>query len=124
MLIEQVKYLVDARFAAPSLMVLMNQKTFDALPADIQKVIEGATGLGFSINSARMRDGWDNETRDRIKSQGSHKVITLTAEQRAEMLRRTAPVVDEWAEGVTRDGVDGRKIIERARELIRTSPKA
>jgi TRAP-type C4-dicarboxylate transport system substrate-binding protein len=124
MLIEQVKYLLDARFAAPSLMVLMNQKVFDGLPADIQKVIEGATGLGFSVSSARMRDGWDNETRERFKSQSSHKVISLTPEQRAEMARRTAPVVDEWVDAVARDGVDGRKIIERARELIRQSPKA
>jgi len=124
MLIEQVKYLVDARFAAPSLMVLMKQKTFDALPADIQKVIDGATGLDFSVRSARMRDGWDNQTRDRLKGQGSHKVIALSADQRAEMARRTAPVIDEWTESVTRDGIDGRKIIERARELIRQSPKA
>jgi TRAP-type C4-dicarboxylate transport system substrate-binding protein len=124
MLIEQVKYLVDARFAAPSLMVLMNQKTFEALPADIQKIIEGATGLGFSVRSARMRDGWDNETRDRLKSQGGHKVIALSPEQRTEMARRTASVIDEWTQSVSHDGVDGRKIIERARELVRTSPKA
>ncbi len=124
MLIEQVKYLVDARFAAPTLMVLMNQKVFDGLPADVRKVIDDATGLGFSVKSARMRDGWDGETRERIKSQGSHKVIALSAEQRAEMMRRTAPVVEEWIDSVSRDGTDGRKIIERARELIRQAPKA
>jgi TRAP-type C4-dicarboxylate transport system substrate-binding protein len=124
MLIEQVKYLVDARFAAPTLMVLMNQKTFDALPADIQKVIDNATGLGFSAKSARMRDGWDNAARERMKNQSSHKVISLSAEQRAEMARRTAPVIEEWTHGVSHDGVDGRKIIERARELVRQSPKA
>jgi TRAP-type C4-dicarboxylate transport system substrate-binding protein len=123
-IIDQVKYLIDARFAAPSLMIIMKQSVYDGLPAEVRKAIDGATGLDFSLRSARMRDGWENETRDRLTKQSTHKVIRLTAEQRAEMAKRTAPVVDEWADTMSREGVNGRKLIERTRELIKQAPKA
>lgn len=123
-IIDQVKYLVDARFAAPSLMIIMKQSVYDGLPAEARKAIDGATGLDFSLRSARMRDGWENETRDRLTKQNSHKVIRLTAEQRAEMAKRTAPVVDEWIDTMAREGTDARKLIDRTRELIRQAPKA
>jgi TRAP-type transport system periplasmic protein len=123
-ILDQVKYLVDARFAAPSLMIIMKQATFDGLPAEARKAIDAAAGLDFSLRSARMRDGWDNETRERLAKQDTHKVIRLTAEQRAEIVKRTAPVVDEWADTLSREGTDGRKLIERTRELIKQAPKA
>lgn len=123
-IIDQVKYLVDARFAAPSLMIIMKQSVYDGLPAEARKAIDGATGLDFSLRSARMRDGWENETRDRLTKQNNHKVIRLTAEQRAEMAKRTAPVVDEWVDTMAREGTDARKLIDRTRELIRQAPKA
>lgn len=123
-IIDQVKYLVDARFAAPSLMIIMKQSVYDGLPAEVRKAVDAATGLDFSLRSARMRDAWENETRDRLAKQGTHKVIRLTAEQRAEMAKRTAPVVDEWVDTMARDGTDARKLIERTRELIKQAPKA
>ncbi len=123
-IIDQVKYLVDVRFAAPSLMIIMKQSVYDGLPAEVRKAIDGATGLDFSLRSARMRDGWENETRDRLTKQNTHKVIRLTDEQRAEMAKRTAPVVDEWVDTMSREGLDARKLIERTRELIKQAPKA
>jgi TRAP-type transport system periplasmic protein len=123
-ILDQVKYLVDARFAAPSLMIIMKQSTYDGLPAEARKAIDAATGLDFSLRSARMRDGWENETRDRLAKQDTHKVIRLSAEQRAEMAKRTAPVIDEWADALGREGTDGRKLLDRTRELIKQAPKA
>lgn len=123
-ILDQVKYLIDARFAAPSLMIIMKQSTYDGLPAEARKAIDAATGLDFSLRSARMRDGWENETRDRLAKQDTHKVIRLSAEQRAEMAKRTAPVIDEWADALGREGTDGRKLLDRTRELIKQAPKA
>jgi TRAP-type C4-dicarboxylate transport system substrate-binding protein len=123
-IIDQVKYLVDARFAAPALMIIMKQATYDGLPPEARKAIDAAAGLDFSLRSARMRDGWDSETRERLAKADTHKVIRLTAEQRAEMIKRTAPVVDEWTDTMAREGADGRKLLERARELIKQAPKA
>jgi hypothetical protein len=40
------------------------------------------------------------------------------------MAKRTAPVVDEWADTMAREGVDARKLIDRTRELIKQAPKA
>jgi TRAP-type C4-dicarboxylate transport system substrate-binding protein len=124
MLTDQVKYLVDTRFAAPALMIVMKQDVYDRLPAETRKAIDANTGFEFSLRNARQRDAWENETRERLAKSSVHKVIRLTPEQRAEMVKRTAPVVDEWADTMGREGSDGRKLIERARELIKQAPKA
>jgi TRAP-type transport system periplasmic protein len=124
MLTDQVKYLVDTRFAAPALMIIMKQEAFDRLPAEARKAIDGVTGFEFSLRNARQRDAWENETRDRLGKSSAHKVIKLSNEQRAEMIKRTAPVVDDWADTMAREGTDGRKLIERARELIKQAPRA
>jgi TRAP-type C4-dicarboxylate transport system substrate-binding protein len=123
-LMDQVKYLIDTRFAAPALMIVMKQSVYDRLPAETRKAIDANSGLDFSVRSARMRDTWENETRDRLAKATTHKVIRLSAEQRADMIKRTAPVVDEWADTMSREGVDARKLIERTRELIKQAPKA
>ena len=117
-LVDQVKYLVDARFAAPTLMVIMNQKSYDRLPADLRQVVDSTTGFEFSIHSARMRDGWENAARQAMRDRGDHVYVSLTDDQRAEMRRRVAPVVDEMATNLSRQGVDGRALIERVRALI------
>ncbi len=117
-LIDQVKYLVDARFASPTLMIVMNQAAYDRLPADLRKVIDETTGLDFSLKTAQMRDEWEAAARDTMKQRSDHVVVALTDEQRAEMRRRVAPVVDELVSSLSRQGVDGAALLERAHALL------
>jgi TRAP-type C4-dicarboxylate transport system substrate-binding protein len=44
-LLEQVTHLLDARIAAPALMIAMNKSAFDKLPADLRGVIDANFGL-------------------------------------------------------------------------------
>ncbi|MBV8538787.1 MAG: TRAP transporter substrate-binding protein DctP [Alphaproteobacteria bacterium] len=117
-LIDQVKYLVDARFASPTLMIVMNQAAYDRLPADLRKVIDDATGLDFSLKTAQMRDEWEAVARQTMAQRSDHVVIALTEAQRDEMRRRVAPVVDDLVTSLSRQGVDGAALLERARALL------
>jgi TRAP-type C4-dicarboxylate transport system substrate-binding protein len=118
LLIEQVTYMVDARFAAPALMIVMNKASFDKLPADLQQVIDKSTGLEFSLRSARQRDQWEAAARERVAAAGKHQIVPLKAEQRAEISRRVTPTIDEWVADMTRQGHDAKKLLERARALV------
>jgi TRAP-type transport system periplasmic protein len=118
-LIEQIKVVVDAKFAAPALMIVMNKAAYEKLSPEVRAIIDRSTGLDFSVSTAAARDKWDDEARVKLKAQGQHTFRTFSDEQRKEIAMRVAPVVDEWSAGMTRQGVDGAKLLERARALVR-----
>jgi TRAP-type C4-dicarboxylate transport system substrate-binding protein len=118
-LLEQVKVVVDAKFAAPALMIVMNKTAYEKLSADVRTIIDRATGFEFSVATAAARDKWEAEALEAMKAKGQHTLRTLTPEQRKEIATRVAPVADEWTASMQRQGYDGAKILNRARELIR-----
>jgi TRAP-type transport system periplasmic protein len=118
-LIEQIKVVVDAKFAAPALMIVMNKAAYEKLSAEVRAVIDRSTGLDFSVHTAAQRDKWDDEARTKLKAQGQHTFRTFSDDQVKEIAMRVAPVVDEWSAGMSRHGVDGAKLLERARALVR-----
>jgi TRAP-type C4-dicarboxylate transport system substrate-binding protein len=116
-LLDQMKYLVDARLAGPLAMVIMTQALYDRLPADLQQVIDHNSGVETSLRFAHMRDGWENEARSTMQADSNHVSIALSAEQRAEMKRRVAPVIEDWAATLSQQGVDGPELMLRARDI-------
>jgi TRAP-type transport system periplasmic protein len=116
-LLDQLKYLVDARLAGPLAMVIMTQAFYDRLPADLQQVIDRNSGVETSLRFAHMRDTWENEARTAMQADAKHVSISLTAEQRAEIERRVAPVIDDWATTLTQQGADGVELLMRARAI-------
>jgi TRAP-type transport system periplasmic protein len=115
---DQVKYLVDANFAAPALMIAMSKSKYEALPDDLRKIIDAHTGGDFSITLARFRDVNEAESKRRLRSDPAHVVITLSPEQREEMGKIIAPAVTEWAGGLKRQGIDADRLVARAKELV------
>jgi TRAP-type C4-dicarboxylate transport system substrate-binding protein len=115
---DQLKYLVDARFASPTLMVAMNKAKYEALPADLREIIDRHTGGEFSIKLATMRDANDAAAKERLGKDPAHVVIALTPEQREEMRKMIAPVVVDWANGLKKQGIDAERVLARAKELV------
>jgi TRAP-type C4-dicarboxylate transport system substrate-binding protein len=118
---DQVKYLVDAKFASPSLMVVMNKAKYQALPEDLRAIIDRRTGGELSIKIARLRDATDTAAKERFRTDGAHVVIALTPAQREEMRKIIAPAVTEWANGMKRQGIDADRLLARAKELVGTA---
>jgi TRAP-type transport system periplasmic protein len=115
---DQVKYLVDARFASPALMIVMNKAKYEALPEDLRAIIDRHTGGEFSLRLAKLRDAGDTAAKQRLKTDPAHVVIALTPEQREEMRKMIAPVVIDWANGLKQQGVDADRLLARAKELV------
>jgi hypothetical protein len=50
--------------------------------------------------------------------------VTLSAEQHESVLRIIAPAIDQWKAGMAKQGIDGDKLLKRARELVQQSKVA
>jgi TRAP-type transport system periplasmic protein len=114
---DQIKAIYDCGFAAPALMVVMNQKAYDALPKDLQKVIDAHTGVALSLAIAKDRDTSETEAKKRMQSDSRYSYATMTPEQHDEMVKLIAPVVDDWKKSMAEKGIDGDKLLQRAQEL-------
>ncbi|HUH84936.1 MAG TPA: TRAP transporter substrate-binding protein [Stellaceae bacterium] len=115
---QQVKYMVDANFAAPALMMAMNKAKYEAMPEDLRKIIDAHSGHDFSMNFAKYRDEHEAAAKKRLAQDPTHVVIELSPEQREEMRKLVAPVVNDWAAGLKKQGIDADKLLARARELV------
>jgi TRAP-type C4-dicarboxylate transport system substrate-binding protein len=117
LLLDQLSVAVDARLAAPALMVVMNRAKWDALPADLKTIIDKHSA-DLAMASARMREGQEQVTKKKLQADPRITAIAFTDEQRAEIQRVTAPSIQEWKASMAKLGIDGERLYARARELI------
>ena len=122
-LIDQVSVALNEPFGSPALMVVMNKAKWDALPADLKAIIEKHAPDLIDAN-AKLREQMDAASRKKIEADPRFTSLTLSAEQRNNMQRIIAPAIDQWKAGMTKQGIDGDKLLARARELVQQSKVA
>jgi TRAP-type C4-dicarboxylate transport system substrate-binding protein len=116
-LADQLSVVIDARLAAPALMIVMNRATWDAMPADLRKIMEKHSS-DLAMGSARIREAQEAITKKKLQSDPRFTALSFNDEQRAELLRVTAPAVAEWKANMAKLGIDGERLYTRAKELI------
>jgi TRAP-type C4-dicarboxylate transport system substrate-binding protein len=121
MMIDQVKYLLDLKYAAPELAILMKPRVFDALPADLQAVVERHTGRTLSMALAAQRDEADAAVRKKLAADPRFVVSSLAPAEAAATERALAPALTDWATLIRSQGVDGEALLARARTLAATA---
>jgi TRAP-type C4-dicarboxylate transport system substrate-binding protein len=95
----------------------MNLKTWNSLPADIQKIIEEMSGPALNEKYAAS---WDNEaqvSRDTLKKGGVEN-IQLSPEEMKAWNQRLKPVTEAWVAEMESKGLPGKKIFEEALALV------
>jgi TRAP-type transport system periplasmic protein len=117
MVADQVSVLVDANFAAPALMIVMNKAAWEKLPPDLQAIMEKHADM-LTLGNAQVREASEAATKKRLAADPRYTYIAFSAEQRAEMKRKIAPAIDGWKASLAKSGIDGEKLLARARELI------
>jgi TRAP-type transport system periplasmic protein len=122
-LIDQVSAALDEPFGSPALMVVMNKAKWDALPADLKAVIEKHAPDLIDAN-AKLREQMEASSRKKIEADPHFTSLTLSAEQHENLQRIIAPAIDEWKAGMAKQGIDGDKLLKRARELVQQSKVA
>ncbi|HEX2966068.1 MAG TPA: TRAP transporter substrate-binding protein [Syntrophorhabdaceae bacterium] len=96
---------------------LMNLKTWNSLPPDIQKIITDISGSNLS---ARIGDVFDKAQRDALAeaTKLGGKVYTLSSADKAALLEKSKPIVETWIANVEKKGLPGRKIYEDIIALV------
>jgi TRAP-type C4-dicarboxylate transport system substrate-binding protein len=97
--------------------VSMNKASYDKLPADLKQVIDKNSGLETAAFFGRAMDEGDKAGRA-IAEKAGNNIVALDAAE-TQRWRRTASVVaDDWVKEMSAKGIDGKKLLSDARELI------
>ena len=106
------------RINTSTFMFVMNRARYDALPPNLQKVIDNNSGL----NIARwVGEIWDEaELRGVSLSAETGQIVSIPPSEVAKLRKATEkPVADRWVKEVTENGIDGAALLEEARALIK-----
>lgn len=123
---QQTQYQVEGpggkRLGTTTFQVAMNQKTWDGLPADIQKIFMDNSGPAWL---AEVGKHWDAAEVGGIgvatKAGNTH--IQLSDAEWAKFEKKTAPVVERWIDEVGDKGIDGRKLYDTAVATVKKHMK-
>jgi TRAP-type C4-dicarboxylate transport system substrate-binding protein len=120
---ELARYHAEFDPALPALytatfVMAMNRAKYDALPPDLKKVIDANSGLETSAWLGRTQAAADAPGRASAEARG--KTVTRLGEADHQAFRKAAERVDdEWIAEMKRRGVDGARLLEEARALVR-----
>ncbi|MEM8537180.1 MAG: TRAP transporter substrate-binding protein, partial [Pseudomonadota bacterium] len=95
----------------------MNTDAYNALPADLQAVIDANSGVEFSAFAGRTQQAADAKGRALAADRGN-TIITLTSDQAAAWRAASEPTIAAWIAEATANGLDGQGIYDDALALI------
>ncbi len=95
----------------------MNQAKYDALPADLKRVIDNNSGAALSRQIGKIWDESQAPGRKAAADRGN-TIITQSAAETDNWVRASAPIYDEWIADVTARGLPGKQMVQDARDLL------
>jgi TRAP-type C4-dicarboxylate transport system substrate-binding protein len=115
--VDEVSTLIDANLSASIQMLIMNKKRYESLPPDLKAVIDRHSGLKVGVAAAGIGDVGYVAAKQALAANPKYRFFAFSAEDKAEIAQRIAPVLEDWAAGVGAQGIDGAKLLARARVL-------
>ncbi len=95
----------------------MNQDSYDALPEDLQAVIDQNSGLEFSIFAGGTQADADGPARQVAVDRGNN-IITVSEADAQEWRDVVQPLYANWVADMQGRGIDGQALIDQARALM------
>ncbi|MBL8332360.1 MAG: TRAP transporter substrate-binding protein [Rubrivivax sp.] len=95
----------------------MNQARYDALPADLKKVIDNNSGAALSRQIGKVWDESQAAGRKAAQDRGN-TIITISAAETDAWIKASAPIYDEWVADMDKRGLNGKALLQDARELL------
>jgi TRAP-type C4-dicarboxylate transport system substrate-binding protein len=120
---EVTKYHVDTAAGVPKMsnsifVIAMNQAKYDGLPADVKKVIDANSGIGWSKEIGKVFDGTTARGK-KLAADAGGVFDTLSPAEYARWQKVTEGVTTEWVGEVGAKGANGAALLEDAKALIR-----
>ncbi len=101
-------------FGYTVLTLLMNQRKFDSLPADLQAFIERNSG---KVLSERFASAWDVATDKAHDATPAEGLVVLDQAAYGEMRQASESAVQHWISEADGKGLDGKALVEAVRSL-------
>ena len=100
----------------------MNKAKYDALPADLKKVIDANSGIETSAWLGKTQEG--NDPRGRKTAEERNNTITRLTAADYEAFRKAADLVDDdWVKEMSGKGINGKQLLDTAKALIQKNTK-
>jgi TRAP-type C4-dicarboxylate transport system substrate-binding protein len=110
---EVTHYHINAALGGGPGGVWMAKAKFDALPANVQKILMDNSGEAESRRAGQILDDLGRQETERLSHQADQTVVSLSAEQNKKWSAELGSVATEWA--ATDDA--HRKVLAKVREL-------
>jgi TRAP-type C4-dicarboxylate transport system substrate-binding protein len=100
-----------------TLVLAMNKKRYDALPADLKAILDAESGMKLSAEAAKVMLDADAPAR-KIATDAGNEITVLDDVEVNRWKAAAKPVVDRWIEDMKKRDIDGAALIEKVRSLI------
>lgn len=115
---ELSKFVFDADLYSTSFYFAMNQKKYDALPADVRRAIDEISGDVLVAKFGGWWDKWDKAGMDAVKARNV-TVTEASAKEKEAYRKQLAPVIDQQLAELEKAGVtNARQIYDDLKKQI------
>ena len=107
----------NKRFGTSTFIFAMNKKSYDSLPADLQKVIDDHSGMALA---EKIGEAWDSiEPKGiAVAKKAGNPVNILSPSASAEFSTAFDAVSARWVKEVTANGIDGAGLLAAAQAAV------
>ena len=115
----------DSRFNAlytMAFIVAMNKAKYDSLPPDLQKILDANSGREFSGFLGKTQAAMDAQAKEKVIATGV-QIHPIAASELEKWKRATDQLDDDWVKEMTAKGLDGSRLLQAARDLIKQHTK-
>jgi TRAP-type C4-dicarboxylate transport system substrate-binding protein len=124
---EMVKYHTETDPARPGLysatfILAMNQAKYDGLPADLKAVIDKHSGAALSASAGKTWEESKPAGRKPATDRGN-TFYTVPASELDQWIKASAPLYDDWVADMDKRGLNGKQMLQDARDLLKKYQK-
>jgi len=117
-----VKYHSETDPSRPALytsvfILAMNPARYDALPADLKAVIDKNSGAGLSASAGKIWDESQVAGRKPAVERGN-VFYTIPGSELDGWVKASGGLYDEWSANMDKAGMNGKQMLQDARELL------
>ena len=116
---EVTKYVTDVDLGHDTFFLVMNQKSWDKLPPDVQKAFGELTGDWAVDFTGKAWDKFDKDAEKEMK--GKVEFISLSSQELARWKKLLAPIKEEYAAELAAKKLPDKKIFDELRKLAQKS---
>lgn len=100
-----------------TIVLVMNKARYESLPADIRAAIDAESGEKLAAFASQVMWDYDVPARKIAVDRGNN-IVQLDEAEVARWKEKAQPVIDRWVADMGTKGIDGRALIQKAKDLI------